>query len=328
MPKVKGPLFSISAWKALGKALIYQRNKQGHSVYKYHKPGSVKPFTPSENQNTIRAAYNSILALWQALSDNDKESYNETAKDLPTPMSGWNYFYKLKFPLYYPVPVANTYSTDLEVISSQYWSITDGDQTGLDITGDMSIEAWVKFESFTNDSRIVTKVVVAGNQLAYDFYISIPGKFVFQYSQDGGIANRTLTDSDDDGLFNLNQWYHVAVTVDVSAKVIKFYLNGVLINNTNLISAAASIKNTTAPVEIGGLSTESLFLDGKLDEVRIWNKIRTQQEIQDNMSKELVGDEVGLAGYWRFNNDGLDQTANDNDLTNNNGATFSTDVPF
>ena len=42
---------------------------------------------------------------------------------------------------------ANTHSTDLESGSSQYWSITDASQTGLDITGDFSIEGWVKLES-------------------------------------------------------------------------------------------------------------------------------------------------------------------------------------
>ena len=46
------------------------------------------------------------------------------------------------------------------------------------------------------------------------------------------------------------------------------------------------------------------------------------------MSVELDGDEAGLVGYWKLNNSLLDETSNDNDLTNNNSATFSTDVPF
>jgi len=38
-------------------------------------------------------------------------------------------------------------SIDLERSSSQYLSITDASQTGLDFTGDFTIEGWVKLES-------------------------------------------------------------------------------------------------------------------------------------------------------------------------------------
>ena len=42
--------------------------------------------------------------------------------------------------------MANTYSLDLELTSSQYAYIADGDQTGLDITGDFTYEMWIKLE--------------------------------------------------------------------------------------------------------------------------------------------------------------------------------------
>jgi len=61
---------------------------------------------------------------------------------------------------------------------------------------------------------------------------------------------------------------------------------------------------------------------------KLWSDVRTPTEISDNYDSELVGNEAGLVGYWKFSNNGLDETANDNDLTNNNVATFSSDVPF
>jgi len=39
---------------------------------------------------------------------------------------------------------------------------------------------------------------------------------------------------------------------------------------------------------------------GQLAEVRIWRVARTEQEIQDAMSKRLSGQEPGLAGLWNF----------------------------
>ena len=71
------------------------------------------------------------------------------------------------------------------------------------------------------------------------------------------------------------------------------------------------------------------IFDGDIDEVRVWNDIRSEAELDDNYLTELVGDEANLQGYWKFNNDaGVGYTSNSNDLTNENTATFTTDVPF
>jgi hypothetical protein len=72
-------------------------------------------------------------------------------------------------------------------------------------------------------------------------------------------------------------------------------------------------------------------LDGQVDEVRIWNDVRTQTEIQNNMFRTLDGDESGLVAYYRFDygtaegsNSGIttlyDLTSNNNDGTLNNFA--------
>ena len=53
------------------------------------------------------------------------------------------------------------------------------------------------------------------------------------------------------------------------------------------------------------------YFKGQLDEIRIWQTARTQEEIQSNMSVRLAGNETGLAGYWR-RNDNRKLTACDN----------------
>ena len=49
------------------------------------------------------------------------------------------------------------------------------------------------------------------------------------------------------------------------------------------------------------------------------------------MSQELIGNESGLVGYWKFN-EGSGSTAEDSSPNSNNGtiygATYSTDTPF
>src|SRR5262249_31885001 len=39
---------------------------------------------------------------------------------------------------------------------------------------------------------------------------------------------------------------------------------------------------------------------GQLDEVRIWNVARTEEQIRETMSRKLTGQEPGLVGLWNF----------------------------
>ncbi len=64
---------------------------------------------------------------------------------------------------------------------------------------------------------------------------------------------------------------------------------------------------------------ESAFYDGLLDEVRIWNIARTESEIKATMMQELAGDEEGLVGYWKFNEQPGETVAHDASSNGNHG---------
>jgi len=44
----------------------------------------------------------------------------------------------------------------------------------------------------------------------------------------------------------------------------------------------------------------SRYFNGNIDEVRFWNVVRTQEEIQANMNTELTGIEAGLVSYYKM----------------------------
>lgn len=50
--------------------------------------------------------------------------------------------------------------------------------------------------------------------------------------------------------------------------------------------------------------------NGKIDEVRVWNVVRSKDEIYESMHGTLIGDEYGLVGYWRLD-EGTGQVAYD-----------------
>jgi len=232
---------------------------------------------------------------------------------------------------------ANNHSIDLEFDNSQYLSITDADQTGLDITGDLTMEAWVKLEQLPSVAGtsfcIMTKYETVAGGRAYLLHIlTADDKLQFIMSDDGSVDAGHYSRFTCDTAFvsgDVGVWKHVAISVDVSVPSATFYIDGTAQTTTNDAIDATSIYNSSEPFEIGAYgSTPAEFFDGLIDDARIWNDIRTSTEIADNYQKELVGNEANLVGYWKLNNDLLDETANNNDLTNNNSAVFSTDVPF
>jgi hypothetical protein len=63
----------------------------------------------------------------------------------------------------------------------------------------------------------------------------------------------------------------------------------------------------------------SEFFTGTIDDVRVWNVARTEQEIRDNMHRSLQGNEPGLIGYWRFD-EGQGQIVQDMTSNQNHGT--------
>jgi len=217
----------------------------------------------------------------------------------------------------------NSNSLDLELSSSQYSSITDVSQTGLDITGDMTIMAWVKPESLSANHMVVSKRETTGNQRSYRFFVDSTGLVNFIGSSDG--INQDITGSGSTTI-STGVWNHIAIVYD-NAGTLAFYLNTVA--DGTVTGLPTSIFNGTAPFAIGadfaaGVAAD--LFDGLVDEVRIFNRVLTAGDIV-SFWKNDIGD-ANLQGYWQLNNDYLDVTTNNNDLTATGSPVFSTDVPF
>ena len=118
-----------------------------------------------------------------------------------------------------------------------------------------------------------------------------------------------------------NQWIHVAMVYDRS--VLKLYIDGKL-DASGDISVNSVDSSQTVKIGLEDIMfNQKHYLNGIVDEVQIWNVARTQEEIQDNMHKPLLGDETGLVGYWRFD-EGEGQITYDSSRNGNNGQLGST----
>ena len=233
--------------------------------------------------------------------------------------------------------MANTHSLDLELGNSQYASRAD--TASLSITGDITIEAWIKLEQLpsTPSTRfgIVSKFLDdAVDKRSYRLAVSAADKLEITWSADGTSNNIAVWSAD--GAFvagDVGKWKHVAVAVTVATETAALYVDGapVAATKTSDVGTATSIHDNNSQLALGaGKNTETTateFFDGKIDNVRVWSVVRTTTEILAYYQQEL-GSATNLQGSWKLNNDYIDASGNGNTLTASGGPTFDTDVPF
>ncbi len=108
-------------------------------------------------------------------------------------------------------------------------------------------------------------------------------------------------------LIRTNQWNHFAGTLGPAG--MRLYLNGWLLGS-NSYSGGFERTLPQALFRFGERVTERDPLStvkGAMDEIRLWDRARSQDEIRAAMHERLRGDEPNLAGLWNFD----DGTARD-----------------
>lgn len=221
---------------------------------------------------------------------------------------------------------ANSHSLDLERASLQYaWK---DEPTGLDLTGDMTMECYIKTETLDASDFLIlhagdlSSETEANNQL-YGIWLAADGKINTGHESGTGTNNNVVTGS---AYVTNGAWIHIAIARDTTAKNYLIYTDGIL--RETLAYTNNPTGGSTADFQVGvALDTGgNVYYDGLIDEVRVWNTLRDATQISANYQADVTG-QSGLVGYWKLNNDYVDVTGN-NDLTASGSPVFSTDVPF
>jgi len=105
-----------------------------------------------------------------------------------------------------------------------------------------------------------------------------------------------------------NSWHHVAVVNNGGWS--QMYVDGLPSGSAVYMSHNIDAND----VLIGGDNVGRRF-SGYIDEVRIWNNARTATQMKRYFDLSLKGDEAGLIGYWKFDENVFNQTF---DVTTNN----------
>ena len=148
-------------------------------------------------------------------------------------------------------------------------------------TGNLTIEAWVRI-----GTAATTYVAVGSVSSTGSYWLGILNGHA-AISVSGPTAEGTT-------LISNNRWHHLAGVRNGSQLTI--YVDGVA-EGTVASSGAA---DPVASLGLGSFGNSSFFWPGRLDEVRLWNVVRTQPELRAAAYAPLVGNETGLVRYFNF----------------------------
>ncbi len=186
-------------------------------------------------------------------------------------------------------------------------------------TRDWTAMAWIKPEAGATNCNARGSVVSKIGDDENGWHLSIGGQYICAEIRGAVIVTSSL----DGSQVPLNEWSHIAVVFDRDGNMTR-YLNGVQTGTQDNISAnnGSSVDhphNFCIGARDGGTGCDERLYDGSIDEVRVYERVVTANEIKQvynagvgtkvNYSQNVIGGSTlqsGLVGLWSFN--GLDLT--------------------
>ena len=162
--------------------------------------------------------------------------------------------------------VVNAYEFD-----GSYDFIEVEDSPSLDITDAITISAWIKTK--TSNGKIVDKIRYTGTTNKAGYRLQLLSSRVLSF----GIANVDWASVEDTKIITDDKWHHAVGVYDGSE--VALYVDGSLVDtNTNLPS---TIGTNDLKLKIAVASDSATYFKGRIDEVIIYNRALSSNEIKD-----------------------------------------------
>ena len=214
---------------------------------------------------------------------------------------------------------------------SNHVVITNSSFTALNLAGGpFTIETWVKPSEKSDFSTILSNKEAGAGKSGFIFSINAWKQSNARLYFEGTYSRMASSVS-----LQWDIWQHVAVTYDGESSLI-FYLDGDQIPHypTDGYYAPLSIKRSYLDTKIGEVARyydgaitaeNNSHFKGVIDELRVWNHVRSPHDIRLSMDCEGVASEPGLLAYYQFNEERKQQSADrlvvhDSSPNGNNGV--------
>jgi hypothetical protein len=160
----------------------------------------------------------------------------------------------------------------------------------LNKVGELTLSAWVKPSDISGWEIIFAK---REGTASCQYYAGIYNDELFLRWYNSGTLRAYESSS-----VNLvaNQWQHIAITYDDANNIIKYYKNGQYIESDTTIY---SMDSNNKDLSIGSRWDDPTAnpYQGSLDEVKIWNKVLTASEINEEYGVESCDEQCQSLGF-------------------------------
>lgn len=177
----------------------------------------------------------------------------------------------------------------------------DGDYVEVAFANDLNTLSAITIEAWVKPDATYCCPTVVGNGWTRSYWLGLGWSVIRFYHGDRISVDGTTG-------IRRGQWTHIAVTYDGTTR--RYYVNGQLDIETT--ASNGPVRGNSPPVwlGIGGDFNGGYWFSGLIDEVRIWNVVRSQAEIQADMRRALDGLQPGLLATWHFDTNAQDAVGN------------------
>jgi hypothetical protein len=170
----------------------------------------------------------------------------------------------------------------------------------FDDRANITVEFWIQYDSLDN-CFILDQLGPAPGETGEWGLLTRETKVQFYYRYPG-IETTTGEETVTDG-----SWHHVAVTK--AGKYLDIYVDGQ--HDVSETFGATTRLNAHLPMYWGSRGNFEQYLQGRMDEIRIWDYKRTAQEVEDSYNRTVDPNSPGLLAYWNFDEDVSEQSVFD-----------------
>ncbi len=147
-----------------------------------------------------------------------------------------------------------------------------GNPAHLRLTGAMTLAAWVRIDSFSSNGRIVNKQGAGGSR-GWSLNVESGRYASFQIARDASYLFYVTST----GALPMGQWIHLAGTYEPGV-ALRIYTNGIL--DRALTAGVPAVQyNSSLNVAIGDRPGGGTPFDGRIDDVRIYNRALNEAEV-------------------------------------------------
>ncbi|UOB17273.1 LamG-like jellyroll fold domain-containing protein [Abyssalbus ytuae] len=193
---------------------------------------------------------------------------------------------------------------DVLKLSGAQQMVIPGDDINPVFSGDYTIEFWGKLNSDpgTNFKILASNGRESGNSTGLSFEFPGSNKLNVVFGTNGSGWDSL---SEYGEAWSIGEWNHIALVVSAANGTLQYYQNGNLIGEG---SYSGYVPNPRG-LGIGYSPYYGSPVNAELDELRIWQRTLTAEEIKAHMHHPLEGGETNLTLYYDFSPSETDETS-------------------